>query len=232
MHLLTARLGSQTGTIGDPVFDAYFSSILPTPTNSVEQERVLRGAGIALLEKIGRPAIVVTHSQGGLAGWSWTDARPTLVKALVQVEPKGPPFREALFSTTVTRPWGLTAIPLSCDPPTNSDDNGLSIGAAAALNPLGLLQKEPARKLVNLGKIPILIVTAEASYHAMYDDCFHEFLVQAGCQKVQHLKLGEAGLYGNGHLMFMERNSGTIAEKIEEWISRTVLNHSQNSLMS
>src|SRR6187402_3808054 len=106
--------------MGDPIFDTYYASTAQALSNSIEQERSMQASGIALLEKIG-PAILIAHSQGGLSGWSWADARPKLVKALVQIEPKGPPFREAIFSNDLTRPWGLTAIPLTYFPaPTNT----------------------------------------------------------------------------------------------------------------
>ena len=48
---------------------------------------------VALLDKIG-PAIVLTHSQSGAYGWLIADARPKLVKALVSIEPNGPPVYE------------------------------------------------------------------------------------------------------------------------------------------
>lgn len=50
--------------------------------------------GVELLERIG-PAVVMTHSAGGPMGWLMADARPDLVRALVALEPLGPPFREA-----------------------------------------------------------------------------------------------------------------------------------------
>ncbi len=43
-------------------------------------------AYIALLEKVG-PAVVVVHSQAGLFGWRVAQARPSLVRALVLLEP-------------------------------------------------------------------------------------------------------------------------------------------------
>lgn len=73
------------------------------------------------------------------------------------------------------------------------------------------LQAEPASQLVNLKKLPILIETGEASYHATYDHCFVQFLRQAGCEKAEHLKLADVGIYGNGHLQFLEKNSDEIA---------------------
>jgi pimeloyl-ACP methyl ester carboxylesterase len=205
--------------MGDQIFDNYLASTLPAVEDSPEHEFILRDAGVALLDKIG-PSIVVTHSQGGLAGWSWSDARSHLVKGLIQLEPKGPPFREAIFSAAYTRPWGLSSIPLTYEQLPESLDR---LPSAELLDENGqahLLQAEPARKLSNLCTIPILIVTAEASYHALYDHVFVKFLHQAGCEKVEHLELGQAGIQGNGHLMFMENNSDTIAAEVEKWISK------------
>lgn len=211
--------------MGDPIFDAYYASNVPTFSNSPEQERTTRDAGIALLDKIG-PSIVVAHSQGALAGWSWADSRPKLVKALVQIEPKGPPFREVIFSNVLSRPWGLTSIPLTYDPPPSNNREPLSMEIVepdSSEHASCILQAEPARQLVNLKEIPILVVTAEASYHAVYDHCFIKFLNQAGCTDIEHMELGEIGIHGNGHLVFMEKNSDEIAAEIERWISKTIM---------
>src|SRR5258708_27907390 len=83
-----------------------------------------RDAILALLEKIG-PAILLTHSQSGAFGWPVADARPDLVKAIVAVEPNGPPFYDvenvaapAWFrdAAAMARPWGVTADPLAYSP--------------------------------------------------------------------------------------------------------------------
>ena len=50
-----------------------------------------KNAGAALFDKIGE-AILVTHSQGGPYGWQIGDSRPDLVKAILAIEPEGPPF--------------------------------------------------------------------------------------------------------------------------------------------
>lgn len=79
-------------------------------------------------------------------------------------------------------------------------------------------QPLPPRKLVNLSSVPVLMVTSEASYHAVYDDCSADFLRQAGVS-VEHVHLSDVGIYGNGHMMFMEKNSLQIVEEvIEKWI--------------
>lgn len=194
-----------------------------------EQERCMKVAGIALLDKIG-PAILIAHSQAGTFGWSWTDARPELVKALVQIEPKGPPFGDTVSSisstkTKITRPWALTFLPLTYAPLLTDMERPLATKTIPAESPEFfhcILQEEPARQLINLKNIPILIETGEASYHAMFDHCTFEFLKQAGCDRVEHMKLGDIGIYGNGHLQFLEKNSDEIAEVIEKWISKAV----------
>jgi hypothetical protein len=81
------------------------------------------------------------------------------------------------------------------------------------------MQKSPAHQLPNLQKIPILIVTAEASYHAPYDHCTVKFLEQAGAHP-SDVRLAEAGIHGNGHMMMLEKNSADIAAMIARWLSK------------
>jgi pimeloyl-ACP methyl ester carboxylesterase len=210
----------QTGLIDDPIFTTFYASNMQFISSTVEQEITTRDAGIALLEKINRPAFLITHSQGGLYGWTIADSRPHLVRGLIQLEPKGPPFEEAVFTTSFLRPWGLTSIPLKFD---NEDAPPPLATAKVTLNspdlvPYCVIQADPPRQLPNLAKVPILIVTAEASYHAMYDTCFVKFLNQAGVQRVEHWNLGDRGIHGNAHMMFMEKNSDEIASKLDAWM--------------
>ena len=83
---------------------------------------------LALLEKIG-PAILLTHSQSGAIGWPVADAQPGLVKAIIAVEPSGPPFYNVdnvpapewfRDAADQQRPWGITAGPLTYSPPAAS----------------------------------------------------------------------------------------------------------------
>lgn len=66
--------------------------------------------------------------------------------------------------------------------------------------------------------MPVLLVTAEASYHAVYDHCTVAFLRQAGV-KVEWMKLLEKGQRGNGHMFFMEKDSREVWKLVEEWIT-------------
>ncbi len=46
-----------------------------------------------------------------------------------------------------------------------------------------------------------------------------DFLRQAGAQ-VEHLRLEERGVRGNGHAMMLETNSDAVAAIIADWIVR------------
>jgi hypothetical protein len=83
------------------------------------------------------------------------------------------------------------------------------------------LQKAPARQLPNLQKLPILILTAEASYHAPYDHCTVRFLEQAGVRS-EWIKLADAGIHGNGHMLMLEKNNLQIAEVMSKWLDKAL----------
>lgn len=65
------------------------------------------------------------------------------------------------------------------------------------------------------------MVTSESSYHSIYDGCTVEYLAKAGVN-VEHIRLEEVGIHGNGHMMFLEKNGVQIAENvIDKWIGKT-----------
>jgi len=230
-----ARLHTQwpgTGAAGDAVFDQFYASQLPSIQDFTLQQVLNRDAIVALLDRIG-PAIVLTHSQSGAFGWPVADRRPDLVKAIVAVEPNGPPFFDIINvpapewfrdSATQTRPWGVTAVPLSYAPPANNTSD-LAILRQEKPDAPDLtkcwLQKSQARQLPNLQKIPILIMTAEASYHAPYDHCTVKYLEQAGVHSTW-IKLADIGIHGNGHMMMLEKNNLDIAAVISTWLSKSL----------
>ncbi|KAF5017874.1 hypothetical protein F66182_10169 [Fusarium sp. NRRL 66182] len=212
-----------TGKMGDPVFDAFYSSNVQFVGNATYQQTTVQNAGAALLDKIGKPAILVGHSQGGLVPVLIGDVRPELTKALILLEPTGPPFQEAVFSNSSSRAWGLTDIPLNYSPKVTDPRADLVKKTYPAKGngyvPCVLQAESPSpRKLVNLASKPILLVTSESSYHMPYDYCTVKFLQQAGCSKTQHLELGEIGIHGNGHMFFMEKNSDVIQGVLASWI--------------
>ena len=82
-------------------------------------------------------------------------------------------------------------------------------------------QEAPARQLVNLKGMPILMVTSESSYHVPYDHCTSKFLTQAGV-KHQFVRLPEVGIRGNGHMVMIEKNNLEIAAFLDGWVAKNV----------
>jgi pimeloyl-ACP methyl ester carboxylesterase len=192
-------------------------------------EELNRAAGAALLDRIG-PAIVLGRSQSGPFPWLYADARPDVVKAMVSLEPSGPPFVNVTFhgppdyfaDGPVGRPWGLTATPLTYAPPI-TDPEQLSRAQQATPDGPDLvrcwLQGKAAYQLPTLQGKPTLIITGQASYHAPYDHCTARYLQQAGVD-VEHVRLEQVGILGNGHLMNSEANSDQIAAFLVGWLER------------
>jgi hypothetical protein len=83
------------------------------------------------------------------------------------------------------------------------------------------IQKAPARQLVNLKNIPVVVMSAEASYHQVYDHCTAKYLNQAGV-KTELIRLQDKGIYGNGHMVMIEKNNLDIAHLVDEWVLKNV----------
>ena len=157
--------------------------------------------------------------------WLNADMRPHLVHAIVSIEPTGPPFQEAVFSNTSARLHGLTDIPLTFSPtvadPVTDLVKQVILSKSSRYSDCVTQADSPApRQLVNLAQVPVLVVTTESSYYALYDWCTVRFLQQAGVP-MKHLQLADIGIRGNGHMVFMENNSLQVAAVLKQWIERT-----------
>jgi pimeloyl-ACP methyl ester carboxylesterase len=214
-----AKLHNQwpgTGAVGTPELSQLVASqggsYLPDvqATHTTWRER-----GAMLLDKIG-PAIIMTHSAGGPFGFLVAEARPKLVKGIIVIEGAGNPF-------SGPNRWGLSTIPVTYDPPV-SDPKEVKTQKVTPPEP-GVqpysLQTEPAHKLKNLEGIPIVIVTAEASFASPGNPGAVAFLRQAGCT-AEELRLGDHGIHGNGHMMMIEKNNREVLQPILDWIARNV----------
>lgn len=210
--------------MGDPVFDRFYSSQVQYTANLTYQQYTTQAAGAALLDQIGKPAFVLGHSSGGTLPLVIADARPELVAGLILLEPSGPPFANQVpqNKTASARAWGIAEIPLTYEPAVTDPATELvrqTVAAPDAEHDECVLQADTPspRNLVHLAGLPMLVVTSESSYHAPYDYCTVKYLRQAGCGSVEHVELGEAGIHGNGHMMFLEKNSDDVQEVLRNW---------------
>jgi pimeloyl-ACP methyl ester carboxylesterase len=230
-----ARLHTQwpgTGVAGDPGFDQFYAQNYPSLASFPRQQELNRDAGAALLDRIG-PAILLTHSQSATYGWLIANARPSLVKAIAAMEPSGPPVYDNVEKGApgwfedgpLTKPYGLTAAPLAYEPPV-MDPTEMKFVRQQVPEASNLVrcwaQAEPARALVHLRRIPILVVEAEASYHAAYDHCTVAYLRQARVSTVRFIRLADVGIKGNGHMLMLEKNNLEIASMAEKWMRESV----------
>lgn len=219
-----ARLHHQwpgTGLIGDPIFDRFYASSVQMVQSQNTTETAAQAALAVLLDRIGKPVIFLSHSNSGGIPFLVADVRPQLVKMIISVEPKGPPFGQSRSGSLI---YGICNASIMYEPPVvdpqldlirvikKAPDSSLKDAVLQAETP-------PARQLANLANIPVLVITGQASYHAQYDWCTVEYLRQAGVE-VEHFKLEDRGILGNGHMVFMENNSDEIAAEIDQWITR------------
>ena len=216
-----AKLHTQwpgTGRKGDPIFDAFYATQVQSLASDSETQQLAQEAGAALLDRIG-PSILLTHSQSGLLGWVIAEARPSLVKGIIAIEPSGPPFHNNAPGDPKARAYGITDIPVTYDPPVSELTQLMTVRQDKP-DAEGLItcttQAEPARKLVNFQKIPVLITVSQASYHAPYDHCMAKYMKQAGAP-VDFIRLEEKGILGNGHMVMLEKNNLEIAAFLESW---------------
>ena len=217
----------QTGQRGDPIFDAFYASVLPSAEDLADYQHAQKAGVTALLKKVGRPCVLITHSQGAPAGWLAADACPEFVKAIVAIEPNGPPFAGTHpHNGAPARLWGLTDIPMEFTPPVASCTE-LHLHVVPPAGPEArapvVLQDETeenvVHKLCNLENIPVLVEVGEASYHAVFDHATVDFLRQAGVS-CDLIRLEDHGIKGNGHMQMLELNNMEIAEVLQRWIEK------------
>lgn len=211
---------------GDPTFEQFLSSQSDSISTAPLQEELTADGIVALLDKIG-PSILIPHSQPGSAAWLVLDKRPKLVKALVTIEPGGPPvYRDAPFSVGPTFSWGLTRNPITYSPPVSDPTQLTFVRVPINDDPYVtsvFLQdtSKVVHTLPNLAKVPILLLSSPSGYNTLWDPGTDKFLTQAGVPH-EWLKLQNIGIRGNGHFSFIEKNSDQVASVVQGWIEKTV----------
>jgi pimeloyl-ACP methyl ester carboxylesterase len=210
--LTHTRWTGTTGQVGDPALDQLVTGQGGAFLDAATSHAIWAERGGALLDRIG-PSVVMCHSAGGPAGWLFANARPGMVRAVVGVEPAGPPFGG--------NQWGVTASPLEYDPPASEPSELVTVEVPAADGRDAYQLLAEPRRLVHLQDLPIAVVTAPASYHWPYDMGTVAFLRQCGCA-VEHLELENFGITGNGHLMMCESNNREVLDVILQWLQQNV----------
>jgi pimeloyl-ACP methyl ester carboxylesterase len=214
------------GTMGDPVFDNFIKGQVQFISAQAE---LAVPAGVALLDQIGSPVILITHSQGGGIGFNVADQRPKLVAGMVAIEPGGPQIgivdtAKVKYTGKIGNAWGITNMPMHYDPPVNSPDDLKTYLEEKSERPDEVpcyMQKEPVHKLVSLANLRILSISAEGTYHRVFDVCIPKWLNQAGV-KDDFVRLEDVGIHGNMHEMFLDKNSDVVIKYIDDWLRKNV----------
>ena len=94
----------------DPALLQFLSGARPMPADFGVAHALERRLGAELLDRVG-PSVLFTHSAGAPMGWLMAAERPELVRAIVALEPFGPPFRPP-GDGLPGLPHGLTAVPM------------------------------------------------------------------------------------------------------------------------
>lgn len=190
--------------IGDPVLDQMVASMGFLPADLAESHRMDQDRIARLLDRIG-PAVLISHSAGGPAGWLAADARPELVKGIVAIEPMGPPFHE--FAPGVRLDWGLSAAPMRYEPECSTPEElEHNLGSA---------------RLPWLKNVQVAVVVGEASPFTAWAPQMVEYLNNRG-GSAEFMNLGDHGVHGNGHAMMFERNSAEAIKPILKWLEHSV----------
>lgn len=178
----------------------FMKSVRPITSDDPEvQARAL----IALLDKIG-PAIVVTHSNSGLWGWL-VAARSPNVRAMVSYEPnfiwpRGVPLQ---------LPDGVRASNQSAStqiPPEEFDR----------------LTKIPVEVVFgdNIPTQPVRDLPADGRRLQVVDSRVFVDLLNRRGGRASLLMLRDAGLRGNSHFMFQDRNNVQVADLLSAFLAR------------
>jgi pimeloyl-ACP methyl ester carboxylesterase len=214
------------GMMGDPVFDDFIKGQAQFVSGQAE---LAVPAGVALLDQIGTPVILITHSQGGGIGFNVADQRPKLVAGMVAIEPGGPQIgivdtAKVAYTGKIGNAWGITNMPMHYDPPVNDPSDLKIYLEEKSERPDEVpcyLQQAPVHKLVSMENIRVLSISAEGTYHRVFDACIPKWLNQAGV-KDDFIRMEDVGIHGNMHEMFLDKNSDEVIKFIDDWIRKNV----------
>ena len=148
---------------------------------------------------------------------------------MVEIEPGGPQIglvdtAKVNYTGKTGNAWGITNMPMQYDPPVKAPEDLKVYLEEKSEHPDEVpcyLQKEPVHKLVNFQDMRILSISAEGTYHRVFDVCIPKWLNQAGA-KDEFVRLEDAGIKGNMHEMFLDRNSQDVIKFIDGWVNKNI----------
>ena len=178
-----------------------------TPNTGAFDTGVISDGLKALFERVG-DSVLVTHSQGGIAGWFASIKASDKIKGIAAIEPGNFPFPENEVPPTITSAFG-------------------DIAPA----------KVRAADFEKLTKMPIIIYfgdnISDKPSKIQGEDQWRIRLALArqwadvvnkhgGDVKVVHLP--EVGIHGNTHFMMQDLNNAEVAEHLVGWLQEKGLN--------
>ena len=181
--------------------DQFIAAFGPLPADLAASQAMDADRLARLLDRVG-PAILVTHSASGSDGWLAADRRPGHVVAIVAVEPMSPPF--ATTPGFGTLEWGITAAPVTYEPPR------ATAAEVRAADPAAL-------RIPGLAAVPVAVVTSETSTTAPNGPAMVDFLTRAGAA-AERVHLPDHGVFGNGHGLMLEKNSDESFAVVRRWL--------------
>jgi pimeloyl-ACP methyl ester carboxylesterase len=206
------------GGMNDPLIDQFMACESGNVSDEAFHSDLAWHGGAELVDRIG-PCILLTHAFGGFFAWGVADRRPDKIKGIFAMEINGNPFAAQLR-------WGLTASPMTYDPPVTELSQFKLVDRAAppdsprpVVSPFKL-QAEPAHKWKNLKGIPIGWLTTEWGGGGSPVSNV-EFLKQAGCD-AEMVRLRDYGINGNGNLMLLEKNNHEVFGVVRDWLDKKV----------
>ncbi|KAL8836989.1 MAG: hypothetical protein Q9176_005990 [Flavoplaca citrina] len=222
------------GSLLDPTFNNFYARFRPTSIGP-KVETIMRSALCDLIRTyVSGQAIFIAHAIGSAYAIQASDACPELVAAHISLEGDQSPFQsyirasEGIKDPIPYRPYGVSNIPLTFETPITNPDQMKKMSVGETIYTDGLLsnfscilQEDPANRLVNVAKVPMLFLVGEASVHALYDHCQVAFLRQAGVN-VTFTRLIDKDISGNGHSSMLEKNSDQIALLVARWIEQNL----------
>jgi pimeloyl-ACP methyl ester carboxylesterase len=188
--------------IGGRELDQLLAGLGPLPADLAASQELDAARIVSLLDLIG-PAVLVTHSAGGPAGWLVADKAPDNVVAVAAIEPMGPPFAEFPFGSLA---WGLTTAPITF---AREFQRAEDIRDAS---PTDL-------QIPSFTDKPVAVFTASASPFRDFAPATVDFLNTTGA-KATWVDLQESGIVGNGHGLIFEVNAHETVRPVIDWISQ------------